>query len=146
MHVITGGAYNGKSAWVREYYQLDGNKDYRWISAYNEDGLPDGLSFYGEKLIILEGVEQWILQLIEKYPSNDHREMGKRFIQAWLGWEQKGLDQQLVVIGTDISKGIVPLEPINRMWRDTTGWFYQDLVVRCDRFDLVWYGISKQLK
>jgi adenosylcobinamide kinase / adenosylcobinamide-phosphate guanylyltransferase len=144
MHFITGGAYNGKSAWIRRYYQLNNRGKFRWISAYKDENFPDDLSIYNEKLIVLEGAEQWILKMIEDNSSCDHREKGRQFIEAWINWED--LDRQLVVIGTDISKGIVPMEAKNRIWRDTTGWFYQDLVAKCDRFDLVWYGIAKQLK
>ncbi|HJV16947.1 MAG TPA: bifunctional adenosylcobinamide kinase/adenosylcobinamide-phosphate guanylyltransferase [Bacillales bacterium] len=143
MHFITGGAYNGKSVWAKEFYQLN-NQDCRWISAYKYENFPDDLSKYHEKFIVLEGVEQWILKMIEDNASCEHREKGRKIIQAWTNWET--LDRHLVVIGTDISKGIVPIEPIDRIWRDTTGWFYQDLVAKCDRFDLIWYGIAKQLK
>lgn len=146
MHIITGGAYNGKSAWVRDFYQLNNGKHFRWISAYKEEGCPDDLSVVNESLIVLEGVEQWILRWIEDHPSADHREMGRRLIQDWVNWELEDNDRMLVIIGTDISKGIVPMERNIRMWRDTTGWFYQDLVEKSNRFDLVWYGIQKQLK
>jgi adenosylcobinamide kinase / adenosylcobinamide-phosphate guanylyltransferase len=143
VHFITGGAYSGKSTWAKEFYQLN-SQDCRWISAYKHENFPDDLSKYQEKFIVLEGVEQWVLKMIEDNASCEHREKGQKIIQAWTNWET--LDRHLVVIGTDISKGIVPIEPIDRIWRDTTGWFYQDLVAKCDRFDLVWYGIAKQLK
>lgn len=146
MHIITGGAYNGKSAWVREYYQLNNCKHFRWISAYKVGKYPEDLSVFNEQIIILEGVEQWIFGLIEDCPSANHREMGRKLIQNWVSWEQGNIERKLVIIGTDISKGIVPMDQNSRMWRDTTGWFYQDLVKNSNRFDLVWYGIQKRLK
>lgn len=146
MHVITGGAYNGKAAWVKEHYQLTNNMQYRWISAYKGQEYPEDLSIFHERLIILEGVEQWLLEMIEQQPSADYREIGKRHIQGWLDWEQQNDDRILIIIGTDISKGIVPIEKTLRIWRDITGWFYQDLVKSCNRLDLIWYGVQKRLK
>lgn len=54
--------------------------------------------------------------------------------------------RKLVIIGTDISKGIVPLEKENRLWRDFTGWVYQDLVAKAERVDVIWYGINQIMK
>ena len=52
----------------------------------------------------------------------------------------------VILIGTDITKGIVPIEAENRVWRDVTGRVYQDTVSICNRVDLIWYGINKRLK
>lgn len=145
MHFITGGAYNGKSAWVRDFYHLDNEtKSSHWISAYQDDELPKDFSIHGENRIILEGMEQWILKLIERDAYS--REIGNKLIQNWIDWEESHADRKIVVIGVDISKGIVPIEKKNRLWRDLTGWFYQDLVKHCERVDLIWYGIPKKLK
>lgn len=51
-----------------------------------------------------------------------------------------------MLIGSDISKGIVPMAAEDRWWRDTTGWVYQDLVSAAERVDVIWYGISQKLK
>ena len=53
---------------------------------------------------------------------------------------------RIIVIGTDITKGIVPIEKENRVWRDLTGRVFQDTASICERVDLIWYGISKRLK
>lgn len=71
---------------------------------------------------------------------------GKVVLNKWLSWEQANKAHQLIVIGSDISKGIVPLKQSERQWRDVTGWFYQDLVNRAKRYDVIWYGIHQQLK
>ena len=54
--------------------------------------------------------------------------------------------RMVILIGSDITKGIVPIEAENRVWRDVTGRVYQDTVSICNRVDLIWYGINKRLK
>ena len=56
MHFVTGGAYNGKSKWVRRHYGLDGTSS-EWISAYHDQPLP--LHFH-ENTVVLQGIEAWI--------------------------------------------------------------------------------------
>ncbi|MFA1821991.1 bifunctional adenosylcobinamide kinase/adenosylcobinamide-phosphate guanylyltransferase [Virgibacillus oceani] len=145
MHVVTGGAYNGKAGWVKQCYELS-DKYHTWISAYERVPCPDDLSKYNTDLIILEGVEQWIRRKVAEENTAFTRNAGKALIEKWVGWTQQHPGYQLVVIGTDISKGIVPIEQVDRKWRDMTGWFYQDLVENCERFDVIWYGINNQLK
>lgn len=146
MHIVTGGAFNGKAEWVKQHYHLP-HTSHKWLSAYDITDCPTELPTNDFNIIVLEGVEQWIKSEIEKkQPYEFSREDGNKLISSWLTWEQSHSDHTLVIIGEDISKGIVPLEAIDREWRDKTGWFFQDLVKVSDRFDYVWYGINKQLK
>ncbi len=146
MHVVTGGAFNGKAKWVKRYYQLDTKENIRWISAYQDRPCPVDLTSVHTNLLVLEGVEQWVYEWVNQERIVDKRSYARQVIQRWSNWERQGMDRKLIIIGTDISKGIVPLKASRRKWRDLTGWFYQDLVNRCDRFDLIWYGIAKRLK
>src|SRR5699024_9547212 len=97
------------------------------------------------QLIAWEGVEEWIRQAIVT-GKTFNRQVGKEVINQWDMLTKERDDRQLVIIGTDISKGIVPIDANDRLWRDVTGWFFQDLVARCKRFDIVWYGISRRMK
>ena len=94
----------------------------------------------------MEGVEQWIKEKINEKDSTFNRDDGRVLIKKWLHWEKQDENHKLIIIGTDISKGIVPMKRSDRQWRDLTGWFYQDLVKHCKRFDIIWYGINKRLK
>ncbi|WP_164216483.1 bifunctional adenosylcobinamide kinase/adenosylcobinamide-phosphate guanylyltransferase [Virgibacillus sp. YIM 98842] len=145
MHVITGGACNGKADWVKRTYGLS-NQSHIWISAYEKEPCPINLAKYDTRFIVLEGAEQWIRQIIENQAGEYNRDDGRALIKKWLKWERKNPVHQLIIIGTDISKGIVPIQQLDRTWRDATGWFYQDLVKESDRFDVIWYGINNQLK
>ncbi|WP_394172482.1 hypothetical protein [Guptibacillus hwajinpoensis] len=51
-----------------------------------------------------------------------------------------------MIIGTDITQGILPFEREEQDWRELTGWAYQDLTDAADRVDVIWYGLNQQLK
>lgn len=139
MHFVTGGAYNGKSQWVRTFYKLDEHTSCRWFSAYKGDILPEVLP--DTQVVVLEGIEQWIYIAGKSFS----RTTGKAWLDSWMDWENEG-NRKVILIGTDLSKGIVPMEREVRQWRDLTGWFYQDAVKSCERFDWIWYGVAKRLK
>jgi adenosylcobinamide kinase / adenosylcobinamide-phosphate guanylyltransferase len=142
MHFVTGGVFNGKSKWVREHYQLE-DQEYSWVSAYKGDEIP---VLNSKQIIVLEGIELWIRQWIQSIPADESRERWQSLIREWRSWESEVRQRKLVLIGNDISKGIVPIAAEDRLWRDTTGWVYQDLVSAAERVDVIWYGISQKLK
>ena len=51
-----------------------------------------------------------------------------------------------IVIGDEIGCGIVPIDELEREWRDETGWVYQLLTQKAKRVDRVWAGIGQTLK
>jgi adenosylcobinamide kinase / adenosylcobinamide-phosphate guanylyltransferase len=144
MHFITGGAFNGKRSWVKNRYMV--TEVDRWLSAYDNSPLPTDLTEMEEELIILEGVETWLKDLTKEFDSNKCRKIWNSCLDNWLTWERTKLNRKLVVIGTDITKGIVPLEKENRLWRDVTGWAYQDCAKRSEKMDIIWYGINQTIK
>ena len=135
MHFVTGGAFNGKRKWVKKNYPAA-----QWISAYDGNALLDDLSTLEDSMVVLEGIESWIKN------SPYSREGWRELFKSYLDWEESYSKRKVIVIGTDISKGIVPMEEENRTWRDKTGWVYQDLVVVCDSVDVIWYGINQTIK
>ena len=145
MHVVTGGAYNGKAAWVKEYYKLDQKKNFQWFNAYEDKPLPKSLENHNG-MIVFEGIEQWVYQWMKGKGLEEARKYGRYLIEEWVEWEEKDKGNHLIVLCTDISKGIVPMDADMRKWRDLTGWFYQDLVNGSKQVHLIWYGIAKQIK
>ena len=143
MHFVTGGAFNGKRAWVLEKYP-----DAKWISAYDGNKLIEDVKLFTRKTVVLEGIEVWMKLLCEKRSISQARSYWKNILDRYLKWEQAGLgrERNIIFIGTDITKGIVPVEEANRNWRDLTGWAYQDLTCRCKRVDVIWYGINQTIK
>lgn len=146
MHFVTGGAFNGKSKWVKEYYQLV-DTPYLWVSAYEGGPVPENLNEFGEgSLIVLEGIEIWLRDWIEQLDIQRAREKWQLLLLSWLEWERADRQRKVILIGTDITKGIVPIRAEDRKWRDITGWAYQDVVKSAERVDHIWYGISQQIK
>jgi adenosylcobinamide kinase/adenosylcobinamide-phosphate guanylyltransferase len=144
VHFIIGGAFNGKRAWVKNTYK--GFEHNHWISAYENHSLPINLIEFGQDVVILEGVEIWLKDLTAKFDASKCREIWANSLEKWTTWEQAAVHRKLIVIGTDITKGIVPVEVENRLWRDVTGWAYQDIAVKSAKVDVIWYGINQTIK
>lgn len=137
MHFVTGGAFNGKSKWVREFYGLEKTK-HQWHSFYKEKSTP----VLQEKVVVLEGIERFVRTLLEK--AEEPAEARKLFKEHLLNWQQE--NKTIVLIGTDIMKGIVPMNAFDRHFRDTAGWCFQDAAAASKRVDTIWYGIADTIK
>lgn len=144
MHVITGGAFNGKWHFVKEFYQLSNEDDFIKYSSYNDDVLPNDFSNIKTKYLIIQGIELYVKNFFNNEISIPSQT--EEFILNCLNWETSNPNGNLIVIGNDISKGVVPKEASDREWRDMTGLMYQRLVQMSQRYDVIWYGINKQLK
>jgi adenosylcobinamide kinase / adenosylcobinamide-phosphate guanylyltransferase len=142
VHFIIGGAFNGKRAWVKDNYK----EHNQWVSAYENQSLPINLLGFNTDVVILEGVEIWLKELSAIYDASRCREIWANCLEEWLSWEEKALHRKLIVIGTDITKGIVPIDAENRLWRDVTGWAYQDIAAISDKVDVIWYGLNQTIK
>ncbi len=101
---------------------------------------------WAECTLVLASVEQLTQTWAETHELDEARMAGQNWIDTVLHWEQAEPTRKVVLIGTDFSKGIVPMEPERRKWRDVTGWFYQDLIKKAERVDQIWYGLSTQVK
>lgn len=88
-------------------------------------------------------MEKIIHTLLEK---PDPRQAFKEWLNLWLEWEEAAETNVLYLIGTEIGKGIVPMDKKLRYLRDMVGWCYQDIAKQADRVDLIWYGINEQIK
>lgn len=144
MHFIIGGAFNGKRAWVKNTY--NGFEHLHWLSAYENHSLPINVIDIDQNVLILEGVEIWLKDLTLENDADQCRAIWNLCLEKWLSWEQAELYRQLIVIGTDITKGIVPVEVENRLWRDITGWAYQDIAAKSVKVDVIWYGLNHTIK
>jgi adenosylcobinamide kinase / adenosylcobinamide-phosphate guanylyltransferase len=127
---------------VKEKYGLDGT----WLSAYQNHHLKLESNQIESNLLVLEGIEVWLRELTKSYDSDRCRDIWNTTINHWLLWEKAVSYRKLVVIGNDITKGIVPMEKENRLWRDVTGWAFQDLAAKAARVDIIWYGINQTIK
>lgn len=126
MRIVFGGAFNGKRKYVKEQLNLDS-------SVWLEGELPE----LGEQAVIA-GLEQWIRkQLEQQRPEQD-------IIAAIRELAESAGDR--IWILTDIGRGIVPINPLEREWRDVTGRSYQYLFGNAEHITRIWYGIPQTIK
>ncbi|WP_391119899.1 bifunctional adenosylcobinamide kinase/adenosylcobinamide-phosphate guanylyltransferase [Psychrobacillus sp. L3] len=124
MHVIFGGAFNGKRAYVEELVQ---GQRVQWIDA-------------GEDVpVLLPVTEVLVVFGVENLLEQKHNELLVQFEQ----WDEQ---VEVLVIATEIGRGIVPMEASMRKLRDDVGRFYQQLFTKADRVTRIWYGISQTIK
>jgi adenosylcobinamide kinase/adenosylcobinamide-phosphate guanylyltransferase len=143
MHFVSGGTFNGKLKWVLKNYQISTNDDQVTVfRCYRDEYFHVG-EFENKRYIILSGLEIFL-------QKQDKTDIGKKQftndLDDWLKWEVEHEDRKLILIGSDIGKGVVPMDREDRLWRDFVGWCYQDITRRAQRFDLIWYGIAQTLK
>ncbi|MEC2070759.1 bifunctional adenosylcobinamide kinase/adenosylcobinamide-phosphate guanylyltransferase [Alkalihalophilus marmarensis] len=98
-----------------------------------------------EGFSIIFGLEHVIEQFLEQ-DLDRSRELFSQWLQKLIEWEDSSPQIKLYLIGSDIGKGIVPIDNRHRNLRDLVGWCYQDIVEKADRVDVIWYGINQRLK
>ncbi|WP_198162671.1 bifunctional adenosylcobinamide kinase/adenosylcobinamide-phosphate guanylyltransferase [Halobacillus mangrovi] len=132
MDFVTGGAYNGKGEWVRKTL-LETVNEVTWIDVASEK-----ISTPDTSTLVVENLE-YIVK--EHEPTNAFEKL-----EEILRWEKRRSSRMVILIGTDTTKGIVPLERSDREWRDRTGFLYQEMVKRADHAFLIWFGLGEKLK
>ena len=124
MHVIFGGAFNGKRAYVEQSIQ---GRNVQWL-----DVVADARILRPNvEVIVVFGVEN----LLEP--------QGKELLGKLEKWDEQ---VDVLVIATEIGRGIVPMDASMRKLRDDVGRFYQQLFTMADRVTRIWYGISQTIK
>lgn len=124
MILIIGGAYQGKLSYAKEAFHLA-----------------------PEDIFTCEGTE-----IDFSKPCIDHLE---EFCYACV---QKGLDpvtvfrerqdawRDSILICGDLACGVVPIDPVQRQWRHTTGQLCQYLAGQADRVSRIFCGLEQRLK
>ncbi|RBP08101.1 bifunctional adenosylcobinamide kinase/adenosylcobinamide-phosphate guanylyltransferase [Rossellomorea aquimaris] len=144
MYFVTGGSFNGKSRWVKIHFNLK-ETDTTWIPLFNGKRIQLDEINFSNSVIVMEGFEYGIRSTI----LNNDSEIRKSFtilIQSLKQWEEEDSDRSVIWIGSEIGKGIVPMDKLSREWRDMTGWIYQDLAEMSQEVWVVWYGLATSLK
>ncbi|MGP4060404.1 bifunctional adenosylcobinamide kinase/adenosylcobinamide-phosphate guanylyltransferase [Halobacillus sp. H74] len=132
MDFVTGGAYNGKSEWVREKL-LERENEVTWIDLANEK-----ISIPGASILVVENIEYMVKENEVASAIEELEEI--------LHWEKGEGGRLAVLIGSDTTKGIVPLERSDREWRDRTGFLFQTVMKQADSAYLIWFGLGEKLK
>ena len=126
MRIVFGGAFNGKRQYVKEHMGLE---SIAWL----EGELPNP----GDNAVIA-GLEHWIRGQLEQNHSEQE-------ILTAISTLANSTGERIWIL-TDISRGIVPIDPLEREWRDVTGRSYQYLFGQAQHITRIWYGIPQTLK
>lgn len=124
MILVFGGAYNGKLSYVKEKYDLD-NEDIFYCNSDNIDL---------EKKVIC-GFHMFVRNMIleNKKPLEYIKNNMERL-------------EDKIIITDDIGLGIVPIEKIDRLWRDEHGRCIQYISSNSKKIIRIFLGIEKVLK
>ncbi len=97
-----------------------------------------------QPITVIEGLEEIVRAILES--DQAPLAVWGNLLEGWLNWERELPGRRMVLIGTDITKGIVPVDAFQRRWRDDSGKCFQMTMEQCERANLIWYGISTSLK
>lgn len=125
MHIIIGGAYNGKRDYVRT---MLAGREAEWL----EGVLPEQSCTC--QVMVVASIEKWLAKT----------ELSEEDAIAHVLSKVVGRD--VIVILTDIGRGIVPLDAQQRNLRDGCGRLYQRLMAEADEVTRIWYGVAHTLK
>ena len=125
MELIIGGAYQGKENYVKSAFSLS-KEDIYVCDTENE---PD----FSKKC--LSHIEKWSYQCVK-----NGVEPSDAFFEHVL------FPNDLIVISDDVSCGVVPIDPIEREWREANGRLLLRLAEKSEHVIRVFCGIPVRLK
>ena len=126
MHIVIGGAANGKRQYVKEHV----TNDTVWLG--NETPLE--LNRTIDAPLVICGLEQWMATRLQEEDAA---------IKEILDFIR---NKEVTMILTDIGRGIVPMNPTERALRDACGRLNQQLMKEATSVTRIWYGIPQKLK
>ncbi|MGN0709145.1 MAG: bifunctional adenosylcobinamide kinase/adenosylcobinamide-phosphate guanylyltransferase [Anaerovoracaceae bacterium] len=126
MVLVTGGAYQGKTDYVKKEYGVS-DSDIFVCS-------PDSAEIDTDKKVIAE-LDKYVLALVKA--GKDPEEEAPRVAEM--------LKDKIVTV-TDISQGVVPVDTVERAWREGNGRFTVYLAKQADTVVRVFCGIPEKLK
>ena len=128
MLLIIGGAYQGKLDFALE------------LTKYKEKDFADGASCPLEEIYTAKGINhfhEYIRRLLERDGSVDAEAFAKE-----IGERNPGL----VLISNELGYGIVPVDPRDRLWRETTGRVCTRLAGQAEQVYRVVCGLGTPLR
>ncbi|MDW0108609.1 bifunctional adenosylcobinamide kinase/adenosylcobinamide-phosphate guanylyltransferase [Sporosarcina aquimarina] len=130
MHIVIGGAANGKRKYVSELMATGS----RWLGDETPLNLVEISQLDADLPAVVCSVEQWMAQHLD-----DEEQAIQDFVKAISG-------KSLTIILTDIGRGIVPMDASERALRDACGRLNQHLLEEAKEVTRIWFGIPQKLK
>ena len=126
MHIVIGGAANGKRQYVKEQV----SNETIWLGSE----APLELDRTIDAPLVICGLEQWMATRLQEEDAA---------IKEILDFIR---NKEVTMILTDIGRGIVPMDPTERALRDACGRLNQQLMKEATSVTRIWYGIPQKLK
>lgn len=95
--------------------------------------------------LVIIGVLEWLGALLER-DDNDGLRQQWRSDMATLCQRAEALNAALIIIASEVGRGIVPMQPEQRRLRDLNGWFTQDATTQASQVWYVRHGLVMALK
>lgn len=134
MQVYIGGAYNGKREYVKKQLASIPKESIHFF-----DGVLPNPEYSKKDVLILMNFEK----LVPKFKGQPELEVAQDVINRIRVLEEQA---NVICILTDLGRGIVPLEEMDRFIRDCCGRIYQQLFQRASSVTRIWYGIPETIK
>lgn len=130
MHIVFGGAFNGKRQYVKNLIQ---NEKASWYEGVLPQAIVD------DSIMVIAGVEHWVKKELEQGLTE------QQIVEQIKETLHYNSSQQIWVL-TDLNRGIVPTERIEREMRDLVGRLYQFLFTEAQQITRIWYSIPQTIK
>lgn len=132
MHLIFGGAYQGKLDYAKERYQLKDQEIFFCSSVEGECTAGPNIDFTKKAV---DGLEEFVLGCVRcGIEAKDYLEANR---EEW---------KDTVFICTDISSGIVPFEKELRAWREMVGRTLMYLGKEAEEVTRIFCGLPQKIK
>ncbi len=95
--------------------------------------------------LVITGVLEWLGAALERDDTDALRQQWQSDMAA-LCQRAEELEAPLIIIASEVGRGIVPMQPEERRLRDLNGWFTQDATAQAEQVWYVRHGLVMALK
>lgn len=141
MQLFIGGACAGKRDAVTARFPAA-----RWWSLEMTHPLSDcQQALQAERPLVITGVLEWLDSALDATEHDVLRSQWQSELTT-LGQRAHKLSAPLIIITTEVGRGIVPMQPEQRSLRDANGWFNQDAAAQAEQVWYVRHGLVMAIK
>ncbi|WP_386078340.1 bifunctional adenosylcobinamide kinase/adenosylcobinamide-phosphate guanylyltransferase [Vreelandella sp. F11] len=95
--------------------------------------------------LVITGVFDWVEAALANAENDPARQQWQGDMTQ-LSQRADELNTALIIITTEVGRGIVPMQPDQRRLRDLNGWFSQDAAVQAEQVWYVRHGLVMAVK
>ncbi len=142
MQLFIGGACAGKRDTVAARFPAA--KGWRLDTAKSFSDSQEAL--IADTPLVITGVLEWLGAALAASANNDVLRQQWQGDIALLCRHANALNAPLIIIATEVGRGIVPMQPEQRRLRDLNGWFTQDASAQAEHVWYVRHGLVMTIK